>query len=99
MGGPIQDPRIEANRNSKSVMVVRPSNGVIQPFSKIAVEFTFQPPATPLPQKGFTSEFAQEPGLLLLGAMVNAVHHDPGVRETARATLESSFGTGDEWPE
>ena len=52
--------RIEANRNSKSVMVVRPSNGVIQPFSKIAVEFTFQPPATPLPQKGFTSEFAQE---------------------------------------
>lgn len=52
--------RIEANRNSKAVMVVRPSNGVIQPFSKVAVEFTFQPPSTPAPQKGFTTTLANE---------------------------------------
>eukprot|EP01049_Picozoa_sp_SAG25_P000345 SAG25_NODE_11_length_28117_cov_24.264901_6_plen_2767_part_00 len=52
--------RMEANRNSTEVMVVRPSNGVIQPFSKVAVKFTFQPPSTPAPQKGFNATLADE---------------------------------------
>ena len=52
---PLQAPRdewerVEANRLSKAPMVVRPANGVIQPFSKVEVEFTFQPPETPVPR-------------------------------------------------